>query len=496
VLVAGGGVHKLETIGHQTGTVFVSLTSAELYDPATGIFTATGSMNTARSSHWAILLDNGMVLITGDALASAELYDPATESFTYTGSLSTVRYKESATLLDNGTVLVAGGVVPQTEPQVVPNSPLASAELYELVVVSPLSLSFSSQIVGTTSASQTFTLTNNQPKALSIPSIVIGGTNPSDFAESNNCIGSVSAGASCSIIVTFTATAAGASTGTLNITDNLATIPLSLPSTGSGVIVSLAPSNISFPAQYVGASGPAQSVTVTNNGHALLSFTSVTTSSTDFGTVNACGSTLAVGASCTISVSFAPTTSGTRSGILTINDDAQGSPQTVPLSGTGQDFALGVVSPASITVSAGQTANFSVQIWFAGGFNQTVQFACTGAPPLSACTATPSSVAPNGSVDAVVPVSVTTTPASPAQLIRFPADDYRFRYLMIELLALLLLIGLLSWRRVARPQLVYGIALLVFLSAGMMMSACGGGSSGTNKNQGTPVGTNLTLVVQ
>ena len=111
----------------------ISVTTADLYDPAAGTFAATGKMTTSRDGHSATLLADGRVLIAGGVgttyLASAEVYDPATKSFSTTGSLTSPRAYHTATLLPDGKVLIAGGIASNTSaqgPQYV-----ANAELYD-----------------------------------------------------------------------------------------------------------------------------------------------------------------------------------------------------------------------------------------------------------------------------------------------------------------------------------------------------------------------------
>jgi N-acetylneuraminic acid mutarotase len=123
VLVAGGGDRNGNVIG-----------SAELYDPAIGAWSFVGNLNVARWRHTATLLPDGKVLVAGGQslddeynvfdLTSAELYDPATGMWSITGNLNAARNAHTATLLQNGKVLVAGGAADDA-------SNISSSELYD-----------------------------------------------------------------------------------------------------------------------------------------------------------------------------------------------------------------------------------------------------------------------------------------------------------------------------------------------------------------------------
>jgi N-acetylneuraminic acid mutarotase len=126
VLVAGGS-------GGSGGIGLSPLDSAELYDPSSGQWTATGSLRETRRDHTATLLPDGSVLVAGGSggyyqgpLASAELYHPSSGQWTDTASMGEVRSSQTATLLPNGKVLVAGGFEDSAL-----LGPVASAELYD-----------------------------------------------------------------------------------------------------------------------------------------------------------------------------------------------------------------------------------------------------------------------------------------------------------------------------------------------------------------------------
>src|SRR5919108_3172948 len=131
-------------------------------------------------------------------------------------------------------------------------------------------------MVGSISPAQSITLSNTGNSTLTISSLVFSGANASDFAETDNCAGSVAAGANCSINVTFSPTAIGARTGTLNITDNATSppSPQAVTLTGTAIpsapIVSLSSTSVVFGNQSLNTTSVAQIVTLHNTGAAAL----------------------------------------------------------------------------------------------------------------------------------------------------------------------------------------------------------------------------------
>jgi hypothetical protein len=200
------------------------------------------------------------------------------------------------------------------------------------VRLSQPNLAFGNQNVGSTSAPQTVTLSNTGNATLTITSLTVSG----DFAQTNTCGSSLAAGSSCTISVTFTPSVFGSRNGLGTLTDNVGsgTQTVSLSGTGLAAVATLSPSSLSFGNQNVGSTSAPQTVTLSNTGNAALAITRLSASG-DFTQTNACGSSLAAGGSCTISVTFTPSASGTRSGTLTLTDNAGGGTQTVTLTGIG-----------------------------------------------------------------------------------------------------------------------------------------------------------------
>jgi archaellum component FlaF (FlaF/FlaG flagellin family) len=156
----------------------------------------------------------------------------------------------------------------------------------------------------------------------------------------NYCPSSLLAGQSCVLAVSFYAGNVGSLSGTITVTDNAPGSPqqVGLTATVINPLISLKPSSLSFGTIKVNSHSTAQTVTLTNTGTTALNITSISVTGTnahDFAETNACASSLAPSAFCTISVTFTPLARGSRFANLTIVDNVQGGTQNVSLSGTG-----------------------------------------------------------------------------------------------------------------------------------------------------------------
>jgi hypothetical protein len=314
-----------------------------------------------------------------------------TITVTFTPSASGAR-SAAMTITDNGT----------GNPQSVS---LTGAGVAPAVNLSSASVSFGNQTVNTSSTTQSVTLTNAGPGALSISGINVTGTNPGDFSQSNICPlspSTLAVNTACTITVTFTPSASGARSAAMTITDNGTGNPQSVSLTGAGVApaVNLSSASVSFGNQIVNTTSAPQSVTLTNNGPGLLTISSIILTGNnpgDFAQSNTCPlspATLAVNAACTIAVTFKPTLSGTRSAAVTITDNGTGTPQSVSLTGTGltpppTPWPNGYNYQATFTVAAGKVpsaqANFPMLI---SGTFADLATAANGGKVLNTCSQT------------------------------------------------------------------------------------------------------------
>ena len=204
--------------------------------------------------------------------------------------------------------------------------------------LSPDNLTFSTRVVGTTSPAKTVTLKNSGTKSLTISRIAITGTNAGSFSQTHTCGGTLAAGASCTISVRFSPKGSGTRIAALSVSDNGVGSPQTVALSGIGTTAKFSPTYLNFGSLEVGTASTAKTVTLTNVGTTTFTISGIAITGTnagDFTRNYTCGSSLAAGASCTISVTFKPTASGTRTAALSVSDSAGGSPQKVRLYGAG-----------------------------------------------------------------------------------------------------------------------------------------------------------------
>jgi hypothetical protein len=210
------------------------------------------------------------------------------------------------------------------------------------VATSPTSYTFPAQYEGATSLPKTFVLTNEQSVPLNLTGASITGANSSDFTLTTNCPTvptSIPAHSSCDLFVTFTPSGSGTRAGSIAVVDDAPGSPQVVPISGPGnAPILLSPNLITNFGANVGTTSANKALTVKNNDTVIHTISSIQLTGDYKQTATTCPispNTLAAGASCSISVSFAPTLGGVRAGQLLLYDDAITSPQVANFSGTG-----------------------------------------------------------------------------------------------------------------------------------------------------------------
>ena len=279
--------------------------------------TGTAPLNLSSVS---VGVNNGSATATNNCGTSVAAGASCTVSVSWTPG-STGNMTGSLTFTDNAS----------NSPQVVS---LSGVGVTPTVILSPLKIIFSNQVVFTTSPPQTATLTNTGLGILSISKISASGP----FVQTNNCGTTLASGASCTFTVAFKPTTIGTSTGSIVITDNGPKSLQTLSLTGFGTYINLTPTTLNFGNQTVGTKSASKRIVLINKGSVAVSIAGISftgTNAADFAETNTCGTSVAAGASCSITVTFTPSATGNRAATLSLTDNGGASPQKVSVAGTG-----------------------------------------------------------------------------------------------------------------------------------------------------------------
>jgi hypothetical protein len=308
---------------------------------------------------------DALLIITfdnGDGDGAGQVYTAVIGPKVKLGSVSSVAYRHENSLR---TILDALGITTRPGAAATVNG---MADFFiapaPCPVLTPSPVSFSSQILRI-SAATTVSLANGGDADMAVTSIAAGG----DFSQTNNCGSTVPARKACTVTVTFKPTAAGPRSGILTLEDSASGSPHTVNLSGTGVLLGLTSSSLTFANQVLNTTSAAQSLTITNTGSTDLSITNIAASQR-FSETDNC-TALAPGGTCTVNISFAPSVAGSQSGSITVSYG--GTTSSINVSGTG--VPLGISSPTLTfpnqlinTASAAQ----GLTITNTGGSNLTI----------------------------------------------------------------------------------------------------------------------------
>lgn len=329
-------------------------------------------------------------------------------------------------------------------------------------------------------ANETFTLTNTGVSSVNIASASL--SNPSFTIASTTCTGSLAASASCTYEVEFAPTTPGAETATFTVTDDGGIQTASLTGTGVAVVpppapeAALTPASVDFGSVTVGSTSSSQTFTLANAGNAALAINSIGLAGSNASAFaissNTCGTSLAAASSCTISVTFTASSAGSATAMLSVADNANGSPQTSSLTATGTappasaDFTV-AATPASQSVASGSSAIYSVNVAsINSSFTQQVSLTASGLPTGATVTFSPAAVTPGGSG-----AQSTMTIQTAAQRASSSGGPPWLPFSAPVFAAVLLVLPFRSRKRIFRGL----VCVLMLMGIAGALSACGGG---------------------
>lgn len=342
--------------------------------------------------------------------------------------------------------------------------------------LTPLSLDFGGQIIGTLSAPQTITLSDNTQSTLA--GIQIQSSNP-DFMFTNTCGATLAGGESCAIRVVFEPHAAGAEGGTITEVDSNRTQQVTMTGVGYLPNITLAPASLDFGVVGLQVLPSAQTLRLTNGSSETLTGISIAMSG-PFAETNNCGTSLGPNVTCTISVEFSPTVGGSQSGTAIVSS-AYSAPMITRLTGTGIGFQLAPTSPTSQTVSSGNAASYSLELTPVNGSIGTAAISCANLPPNSTCTLSPANAPLD--IPSTIEVAVATGVGSASRVHRASMLGW-FPWPIGLAILVTTLTGINRRRSALRLSTLRLLVVIVLVGLIGSMSACGRG--GGVLGNGTP----------
>jgi hypothetical protein len=252
-----------------------------------------------------------------------------------------VTFKPTTTGLRTGTIVITDSA--PGSPRTINLSGTGVSAAAPGVTLSPASLTFASQALGTASPAQNINVTNSGESNLTIAGVTLTGADPQDYNQTNNCPATLIPSFSCNIAVTFKPTATGARTASVNVADNASGSPQTVSLTGTGApgttpLVTFTPPSLGFTNVALNSTSASQTSTLQNTGAAALTITKIAASGTvpgDFAQTNNCPASVPVNGTCTITVTFTPTATLNQTGAVTVTDNTPNGSDILALTGNG-----------------------------------------------------------------------------------------------------------------------------------------------------------------